>query len=200
MILNTAPAVIGRARWGLVPSWTKDAAAAATISGRTFNARGETILDKPSFRAPARKRRCLVPVDGFFEWRSANGRKYPYFVHRTDGAPFALAGLWDTWAVPETGGELCTFTVVTTEANPLMAAVHNTKKRMPVILPRAAEAAWLDLRLPETEISGLCAPYPDTDLEAHPVSRLASDARAERDRAEVVEPAQYPDLPPLGSE
>jgi putative SOS response-associated peptidase YedK len=197
VVLNAAPAVIDRARWGLVPSWTKDAAAAETISSRTFNARAETILEKPAFRVPARQRRCLVLADGFFEWRAVKGRKYPYYIHRADGAPFALAGLWDTWRAPGAAGNLRTFTVVTTEANPLMAAIHNIKKRMPVILPHTARSAWLDPDLPPEDVRRLCAPYATADLEAYPVPRLVSDVRADRNRPEAVERTQYPDLPPL---
>ncbi|MFH1724017.1 MAG: SOS response-associated peptidase, partial [Elusimicrobiota bacterium] len=113
-------------RWGLVPSWAKDPA----IGHRMINARSETIAEKPAFRKPFEKRRCLVVADGFYEWRRAGRAKVPVRFVRKDGAPFAFAGLWDRWRVP---GEtpLDTFTVLTTSANSLVAEVH---ARMPVIL------------------------------------------------------------------
>jgi putative SOS response-associated peptidase YedK len=133
-------AEVAMLRWGLVPFWATD----PTIGSRLANARAETAPDKPSFRAAFRARRCLIPADGFYEWQALAGRarKQPWFVQRTNGAVFALAGLWERW-VPKAGAglePLETCTVLTTEPNALMAPIHS---RMPVIIDPAHYAAWL---------------------------------------------------------
>ena len=123
--------VIHRLRWGLVPSWAKD----ATIATRLINARGESVAEKPSFRAAFRRRRCIVPANGFYEWQQLSdqqgGGKQPFYIHPVEGEFFALAGLWERWTRPADGEELDTFTIVTTEANAAMRPLHD---RMPVIL------------------------------------------------------------------
>jgi putative SOS response-associated peptidase YedK len=158
-------------RWGLVPHWNKG-------PGReryaTINARAETVASKPSYRTPFRRQRCLVPADGFFELRKDAGRRVPYFIHLKREPVIALAGLYDTWE-DERGVPHRTFTVITTEANDLVRPIHD---RMPVILPREAEAAWLDpdLRDPEA-LAPLLVPYPAAEMEAYPVSPRVNDPR-----------------------
>jgi len=132
-------------RWGLVPSWSKDPASAY----RMINARAETAPEKPSFRGPFRRQRLLVPADGFFEWKREGESKRPFALRLVSRVPFAMAGLWDRWKTPD-GGELLSFTILTTSANPLVSSVHD---RMPVILPKEAEAAWLD---PTESVRGGC--------------------------------------------
>ena len=124
-------------RWGLIPSWAKEAG----IGGRLINARAETVAEKPAFRGAFRKRRALVPADGFYEWRKREGDrpKQPLLVRRRDGQPFAFAGLWEHWRGPE--GEVETCTILTTEANAALAPIHD---RMPVILDPACYDRWLD--------------------------------------------------------
>ena len=150
-------------RWGLIPSWSKD----PKVGAKLINARAEGLADKPSFRSPLRRQRCLVPASGFYEWRKAGPAKTPYFIHLTSGELFGFAGLWDHWRDPH-GQELHTYTIVTTAPNALVAPIHN---RMPVILPRDAEDAWLD---PENHdpafLTALLRPYPAEQLEAYPVS------------------------------
>ena len=123
-------------RWGLVPSWAKD----ADIGNRLINARSETVADKPAFRSAFVARRCLLPADGFYEWASTDGGKQPYLFRMRTAEPFALAGLWETWR-PTDGPRLDTCTILTTAANGVVAPVH---PRMPVILPADAYGAWLD--------------------------------------------------------
>jgi putative SOS response-associated peptidase YedK len=162
-------------RWGLIPSWAKDAA----IGDRMINARGETVAEKPSFRAPLRSRRCLVLADGFFEWKREGERKQPYHIRMRDRRPFAFAGLWDRWAPP--GGEpVESCTIVTTEPNELMAAIHD---RMPVILPAAAHALWLDPAVRESErLQELLQPFDPDAMEAFSVSpRVNSPRNDDRD-------------------
>lgn len=122
-------------RWGLVPAWSPEPRTAYS----TFNARAETVADKPTYRHAFRRRRCLIPADGFYEWRTVGKRKQPYCIAPTDGEPFAFAGLWERWERDETVVESCT--IVVTTANATIAPLHD---RMPVILARADEALWLD--------------------------------------------------------
>jgi putative SOS response-associated peptidase YedK len=174
------------ARWGLVPAWAKD----LSIGNRLFNARAETLAEKPSFRAALRARRCLVPADGFYEWRAepaAPGRraaKTPIFFHRPDDALFAFAGLYERWR-SAAGEEITSFTIITTDANPVVAPVHD---RMPVVLAPEDEAAWL---APDAFESGawrhLLRPAPAALLTAHPVSPLVN--RSGLDLPEMVAPS-----------
>ena len=160
-------------RWGLVPVWAKDAAAGA----RAINARAETVAEKPTFRGPLRRRRCVVPASGFYEWRRDGGRKQPWFFHGADGEPLGLAGLWDRWVDPATGEALESYAIVTTTPNALVAAVHD---RMPAILRRDDEDAWLDPDLDEPELlRSFLGPYPAGLMAAHPVAPAVNRAGAE---------------------
>jgi putative SOS response-associated peptidase YedK len=166
--------------WGLIPSWAKDPA----IGNRMINARAETLAEKPSFREALKRRRCLVLADGFFEWRKEGKQKTPVFVRLRSREPFAFAGLWDTWRPPE-GNEIRSCTIVTTDANRLLAPIHD---RMPVILPPATYDAWLDPRPQESrELQDLLRPFPDEVMEAYPVSRLVNSPA--NDRPECIAPA-----------
>lgn len=123
-------------RWGLIPSWSKD----PSIGNRLINARAETLGEKPAFRSAFRSRRCLIVADGFFEWAREGKGKQPYLIRYRDGRPFGFAGLWERWRDPD-GGEVESCTIVTTEPNALVAPIHD---RMPVIVPPAGHARWLD--------------------------------------------------------
>lgn len=167
------------ATWGLVPHWTKDTAQQKKLWNATLNARGETIFEKPAFRAAAQDHRCIIYVDGFYEHHHKAGKTFPYFVHRTEARPLALAGLWSEWRNPETKGLLRSFSIVTTTANTLMQHIHNNPKlkapRMPCILPKGLEAAWLKPiadAAAKKGIQDLIAPLPDGELTAYPVARL----------------------------
>jgi putative SOS response-associated peptidase YedK len=160
---------LGIYRWGLIPAWAKD----PTLGAKLFNARADTAADKPSFRGPFQRRRCLVPADGFYEWRKAGKAKVPVRFTRSDGAPFAFAGLWDEWPSPE-GGTLRTFTVLTTEPNALVAPVHD---RMPVILTEAGEDAWLDPGAKTAELRPLLVPYDAAGMRAQDASTRVNAVR-----------------------
>ena len=160
---------LGIYRWGLIPAWAKD----PTIGAKLINARADTAADKPSFRGPFQRRRCLVPADGFYEWRKAGKAKVPVRFTRLDGAPFAFAGLWDEWTSPE-GGTLRTFTVLTTEPNALVAPVHD---RMPVILTEAGEDAWLDPGAKTAELKPLLVPYDAAGMRAQDASTRVNAVR-----------------------
>lgn len=150
-------------RWGLIPSWARDIG----IGHRTLNARSETAAVKPSFRQAFRRRRCLVVADGFYEWAKVGRRKLPYYFYLAEGGPMALAGLWESWRDP-TGEVIESFTILTTEANALVAQAH---ARMPVILPRHRHTQWLDPQVVDpTAVQPLLEPYPAGGMGAHPVS------------------------------
>jgi len=150
-------------RWGLIPSWAKTPSSGA----RLINARAETAASKPSFRDPLRRRRCLVPADGFYEWQRTAAGKQPWLIRMQDGGPFAMAGLWERWSA---AGEdpLETFTILTTAPNELIAPLHD---RMPVILPEDSWEAWLDpgLRDPDA-LSHLLKPFPAPSMDAFRVT------------------------------
>jgi putative SOS response-associated peptidase YedK len=149
-------------RWGLIPSWAKD----ESIGARMINARGETVAEKPSFRAAAESRRCLVPASGFFEWVKLGDRKQPHFIHFTDARPFAFAGLWERWSKGPEPLDSCT--IITTTPNDLVAKLHD---RMPVILPPECYDEWLAPNsLPTDRLGELLVPHPAADMEAYPVS------------------------------
>ncbi len=162
-------------RWGLVPFWAKDAG----IGNRMINARAETVAEKPAFRIPFRKRRCLIPADGYYEWKPVEGRKQPYYFTMKDGHPFCFAGLWDRWQ-PADGEPVESCAIITTGANDLGAGVH---PRMPVIIAADAYARWLDPRLTQAEaLLPLLAPFPADAMTAYPVSTLVNNARVDEPR------------------
>ncbi|MFT8245272.1 SOS response-associated peptidase [Roseomonas sp. BN140053] len=152
-------------RWGLVPRWAKDASGGA----RLINARADGVADKPSFRDAFTRRRCLVPADGFFEWRQEEpGPKQPYAIALRSGEPMALAGLWEGWKQPD-GTWLRTYSIITTDANQRMSALHH---RMPVILPREHWPAWLgEAEAGRDDLLGLLRPCPEDWLAVWPVDK-----------------------------
>jgi putative SOS response-associated peptidase YedK len=178
-------------RWGLIPSWAADENEAREIMMKTFNARSETVSTKPAFRDAFSSGRCLVPVRGFFEWQQMGGRKIPWYITLRDEEIFSLAGICDRWAL-QGGMTIDTFSVVTTRANELMAEIHNTKKRMPVILPASAEKIWLREGVEAETLVPLMQPVAAEMLGAHTVSPLITNVRADRNRPELIMPYNYP--------
>lgn len=155
-------------RWGLVPFWAKD----PSIGSRMINARAETVAEKPSYRAAFRHRRCIVLADGFYEWRREGDAKTPYYISLADGGPFALAGLWENWTDRESGESLQTSTLITTEANTFMQALHH---RMPVVLGPDTATEWLAGSADLLEHAVEQMPR----LTAWPVDRRVNNARNE---------------------
>lgn len=183
-------------RWGLVPFWAKE----PKVGARMINARAESVADKPAFRQALRRRRCLVPADGFYEWATVPGHrtKQPYYIHRPDGEPLAFAGLWERWRAPEADPEqpaLETCTILTCEANATMAPIHD---RMPVLLPPTRWDQWLspgsgdngpdDATL--AELRGLLVPAPEHLLVAQPVTTAVN--RVGNDGPALIEPDPDP--------
>jgi putative SOS response-associated peptidase YedK len=172
VVLNRDPRTLQHARWGLIPSWAKD----ASIGHRMINARAETVAQKPAFRRLFQRQRCLVPADGFYEWRRVGTHNVPYRLTLKPEAPFAFAGLWDTWVDPATQIPVTSCTIITTNANSLVKAIHD---RMPVILKPGDEPAWLRSDLAPDEALALLGSYPAARMRAQEISPLVNSPRNE---------------------
>ena len=168
-------------KWGLIPSWAKD----TSMGARLINARSETVQEKPAFREAFKKRRCIIPADGFYEWQRTNGGKQPFFFHMRDDHPFGFAGLWDRWKNQE-GEVLETCTILTTEANKVLKPVHD---RMPVILHPEDYDLWLDEDVRKSDFrQELLRPFPAAEMKGYPVSTLVNNTRSQG--AELVSQAE----------
>ncbi len=178
-------------QWGLIPSWAKDRQKASEIRKGTYNARAESLHEKPSFREPLRRGRCLVLAHGFFEWQHVKGSKIPWYIRLKSEAPFAFAGLYDSWRDPDNGEIIQSFSIVTTQANPLMEQIHNTKKRMPVILPPENEKEWIsgDISLHKARL--LLLPLDESEMYAHIISPSFSRAGADPADASIIQAIDY---------
>jgi putative SOS response-associated peptidase YedK len=165
--------------WGLIPSWAKD----KKIGARMINARGETAASKPSFRSAVRKRRCLIPADGFYEWQKLADKKQPHHFRFGDRRPFAFAGLWERWIDPD-GERVDSCTIITTTPNDLVREIHD---RMPVILDPADYEEWLEpVQLTQERLDALLVPHPPDDMEAVAVSTTVNNPR--NDSPVCIEP------------
>ena len=178
-------------RWGLIPFWARSFNDANEIRYKTFNARAESLFSKPSFSNSAKSKRCLVPVKGFFEWQHTTDGKIPWYIYHSCNDIFSLAGVFDQWIESSTGEVFNTFSVITTDANDLMAVIHNSKKRMPAIIDKNSESLWLDLRLSPGEVSALLRPCPSDMLKAHTISKLVNSKTTDRNTPEVIRPFDY---------
>ena len=176
----------GSCDWGLIPHWADD----PSIGNRMINARAETLTELPSFKLLVDRRRCIIPADGFYEWRKEGKRKVPMWVHLKSREPFGLAGLWDVWRKPD-GKRVESFTIITTEPNELVRPIHN---RMPVILRREDEEQWLDAsRTPFVKAKSLLKPYPEELMDAHDVSPIVNSAKY--DGPECIQPVSDDEIP-----
>jgi putative SOS response-associated peptidase YedK len=186
IIQNGGVNQLKRMRWGLVPSWAPD----RSIANRMINARAETISEKPSFRRLLERQRCLIPADGFYEWRREGNHKVPVWVHLKKKEPFAFAGLWDLWRDVE-GETLHTFTIITTVPNALLRRIHN---RMPVIFDPLQGRQWLDPRLStrNADIAAVLGPFPSELMESYDVSLLVN--KPEFDSLDCINPIPYAQL------
>lgn len=170
---------LGKLRWGLIPRWAKD----PKIGHKMINARAETLAEKPSFKYSFKRQRCLIPADSFYEWKRAGGRKIPMRIRLKSGELFAFAGLWSRWVSPE-GQAIHTCTIITTRPNELMKDIHD---RMPVILRKEDEDAWLDPRNQDTEyLRQFLEPYDGKQMEAYEVSTVVNSPK--NDGPECIEP------------
>lgn len=181
-------------QWGLIPSWTKTSDEAKSIRTKTLNAKCETIFELPSFKTSIRSKRCLVPADGFFEWMEFNNKKYPHFISLKDNSLFSFGAIYDTWKDLRTGKVYDTYSIITTEANPMMAKIHNSKMRMPLILPREHETLWLDKNASEGELKEVMKPFPESFMQSSTISRAITDLGRDSNTAEILKPFKYPEL------
>jgi putative SOS response-associated peptidase YedK len=181
VISNLSPGQVSFYRWGLIPFWAKD----MSIGNKLINAKAETVNEKPSFKNPLKRKRCLVLADGFYEWKTLeNKEKIPYRIVFRDSRLFAMAGLWDTWKNAD-GSTISSFTIITTTPNKLMENIHT---RMPVILERKDEKTWLTND--DTDfLQSLLKPYPELEMTAFPVSKLVNSPA--NDLPDVMNPVEY---------
>ncbi|MEM9952941.1 MAG: SOS response-associated peptidase [Chloroflexota bacterium] len=182
IITNTAPSELTIVQWGLIPSWSKD----PKMAYKMINARSETAHEKPSYRAPFKRRRCLIPTTGFYEWVKTEDGKQPYLIHRNDTALFAFAGLWEIWNSPQ-GDEVWTCTILTTSASEKIEHLHH---RMPVILDGDAREAWLDNDSDQDELRGILQPFDSDKMDYYPVSKAVNNVR--NDNPTLVERDEPP--------
>lgn len=171
-------------RWGLIPPWAKD----SKVGYRMINARVETVADKPAFKHALRLRRCIIPMDGYYEWQTDGKSKQPYRIVLTDQALFTCAGLWEEWTDPSTGEVVSTYTIITQPSNKALTAIHD---RMPAILTPEQESLWLDDDLTTSDHLGLITPYPDDLVKAYPVSKAVGNVK-NNDRS-LIDPIEPPD-------
>jgi putative SOS response-associated peptidase YedK len=171
-------------RWGLIPYWAKD----MSIGPRCINAMAETVATKPAFREPFQRRRCLVPIDLFYEWQKTPSGKQPYAIGMADGSLMAFAGLWERWRDPAAGETVHSFSIITGPPNELCAPIHN---RMPVILPPDTWSTWLGEREADApELLALLRPYPTALMHAYPVSARVGNVR--NNDPKLIEPSALP--------
>jgi len=170
VITNLDPEHLQFYRWGLIPFWAKD----IKVGYKMINARKETLLDKSTFKNAMNKKRCLVAFDGFYEWKKTPEGKQPYRIVTTNNKVFSIAGLWERWTNKESGEDVFSFTLITQQANDMMADIHD---RMPAILLPEQEEAWLDMSIPASDLVEMIEPYPDDLMKAYPVSTRVGNVR-----------------------
>jgi putative SOS response-associated peptidase YedK len=194
VITQSQPGRIQLFHWGLIPHWIKTRADAEKIRAQTLNARAETVFEKPSFRSSITHDRCLVIADGFFEWMDFRQKKYPHLVYLENEKLFCFGGICSSWTDKETGEHLDTFSILTTDANPMMARIHNSKQRMPVIIPPHLYKEWLTPNLPKEGISSFFSPYPEEEMRSHTISKLITSRSQLTNVPEIRERFSYPEL------
>lgn len=192
--------VVQDLEWGLIPFWCKDELLATKMSNSCLNARGESIYSKPAFRDSAKKKHCLILAECFFEYHHANGKKYPFLIKRKDGEPIIMAGLWDEWINKDTGEIKKTFAIVTIEANPMMAAIHNNPRasgpRMPVIFTKDEAVKWMietEGMYPKEQHQQQLIPFNENEMKAFTVTKLIGKDGAGNTVA-AQKPFRYDDL------
>ncbi|RAV98874.1 SOS response-associated peptidase [Pseudochryseolinea flava] len=192
------PNALQNFNWGLVPFWVKDAAGGTKLRVSTLNCISEEMYDKPSFRDSAKEgKRCLIPSTGFYEWRWMDEKgktKIPYHIHFKDQELFSIAGLYAKNKNMGTSGDYHSYAVLTTRANTLMTKIHNSKKRMPVIIPKQYEKDWLNPALSKDDVLALCNVVHEIDLDAHTISKRITDKKESSDVPEVLLPHVYEEV------
>jgi putative SOS response-associated peptidase YedK len=185
IIANEAPSVIQFFQWGLIPFFIKNKNIADDIRVKTLNARIETLHQKKSFYISAKNKLCLIPSTGFFEWQQIGNNKQPWFIRLADEEIFSIAGIWDVWNDPFTGTQYYTFSLITREAVGIMKEIHNTKQRMPFILPKSIEKEWLFANTPEKK-EKLLKQSNNIKFNAYKVSHLVGKRNINTNVPEVI--------------
>jgi putative SOS response-associated peptidase YedK len=184
--------------WGLIPWWVKSMQDGLRLRTQTLNCISEEMYEKPSFRDAANDgKRCLIPCTGFFEWRWLDEKgkvKVPYYITLQNQPLFSIAGLFSTWTDKQSDQEYQTYTVLTTRANVYMEKIHNSKKRMPVILPREFEKDWLNPHLTREDVLALCQPIDQQVMKGYTISKLITSKKEETDVPAVIQPESYADI------
>lgn len=184
--------------WGLIPWWVKSMQDGLRLRTQTLNCISEEMYEKPSFRDAANGgKRCLIPCTGFFEWRWMDEKgklKVPYYITLQDQPLFSIAGLFSTWTDKQSDLEYQTYTVLTTRANVYMEKIHNSKKRMPVILPREFEKDWLNPNLTREDVLALCQPIDQQVMKGYTISKLITSKKEETDVPAVIQPESYAEI------
>lgn len=174
-------------KWGLIPPFIKSLEGAKKLQNQTLNAKSETIFEKPSFRSAIMKHRCVIPVDGFFEWKHVGKEKIPYWIHPKEHDFFLLAAIYEYWK-PMGGEWEATCSIITTEANELMADIHNSKKRMPLMIDQRNMNAWIDPDLGHDGIVALMQPCDDNNMAAYTVSKDLANPKVNTDIESILTP------------
>lgn len=175
-------------QWGLIPSWVKNNLVAEEIRKKTLNAKSETIFEKPSFSDSIYKKRAILGVTGFFEWQTVENQKHPYFIHSKNNPWLSLGCIYSNWLNKETGELQCTFSIVTVAANDLLSEIHNTKKRMPLVLTKEMEHLWLNEKVDVENLKSLMQPVSSKELAAYKVSTFLNYSKNNRNIPEAIKP------------
>jgi putative SOS response-associated peptidase YedK len=178
-------------QWGLIPSWAKSEEKAKEFSNMTLNTKAETIFEKSMFKYSIIQRRCILPVDGFYEWRDVGKMKYPYYIFPKDKGIFSLGCIYDTWINKTTGEVLSSFSIITTEANEIMAMIYNSGKRMPLILDDIGWQEWIDPKTTKKKIQSLLKPSPNEILRYHTISHTISHRNMDTNYPDVQNEVLY---------
>jgi len=176
--------------WGLIPFWVKDWASAQKLRNQTLNAKSEEVFEKPSFRDAIKSRRCVIPVSGFYEWKHVGKDKIPYFIHPKEEPFFYLQGVYSFWTDPGTRDTMATFSILTGAANTLMADIHNSAKRMPLMIDKRNINTWIG-DLPKDGIIELMQPCDDRNMAAYTVSKDLSNPKVNSDVPTIMQEVDY---------
>lgn len=180
---------IAMMQWGLIPSWASDIKQAGEIRRNTFNARSESVMEKPAFSESYVSRRCIVPVTGFYEWQHQGSQKIPWYIYRPDHSIISLGGIWNEWRDTGSNSVLKTFSIITTEANRRLAEIHNSARRMPLVLADTDVEKWLSGD--EATAREIMRPAPEEFMAAHTIGPLIGSKTADKNTPEIIRPYQY---------
>jgi len=201
IITGEQPYKFLKANWGLIPFWVKSIDQTKKIRMGTLNARADTVFNLPSFRSIISKKRCLLIVDGFYEWHTVGKNKYPFYIYLKDSKAFSMGGIYDEWADHSTGEIFTTCSIVTVPGNPLMSKIHNKMDelgkpdpRMPLILNMENEKAWIDPNLTKDGIDALMKPFEENRMKAHTISKLITSRKVDNNVPAVKEVFTYPEM------